>query len=262
MNKYSVIILMAFGVLSIFADAKHVLRATTVAERKAQKQAMLIQRLKEEGGEIIKPGTMKGSILFANAQNIVDQFEIEETRDYLWDLLNFKINVEKHDKVLPQTAVAALEKTKANLALFIVEDPSLPILILAPEEKWAIINVTRLAEGAKSPVYTVMRLKKEIVRAFVYLCGGACSSYPDSMMGAVSKPSDLDRFAKVDLPIDVLMRFNNYLRRLGVTPAERVSYLLALDEPWCPPPENGYQKAVKAKWEAERAKDMKPVTGK
>ena len=254
MKKIFVLLILSVAAGVLFADAKKTKKTLTIAERKAQKAALHLQRLKDDGGEIIRPGTMKGTILIANAQSLVDQFEVEEARDYLWDTLNFNIKVEKHEKVTPETAVVALEKSKANLALFIIEDSALPTLLVAPEEKWAIINASKLAAGAKTPMYTIMRLKKEIVRGFVYLCGGASSSYPGSMMGAVSKPSDLDRFAKIDLPIDVLMRFNIYLRKFGVTPAERVPYLFALDEPWCPPPADEYQKAVKSRWEAERAK--------
>jgi len=226
--------------------------ALTLEERKAARAEREQRRLSEDGGEVIRPGTMRGWILFANGQTLVDQFEIEEARDYLWDTLNFNIKVEKSGKVTPATVSAALAKSGANAGVFLTEDPSLPILLVAPEERWAIVNATKIAEGAKTPKYVEMRIKKEVVRAFVYLCGGANSSYGGSLMGAVRKPSDLDRFADIDLPMDVLMRFNSYMKSLGVTPAERTTYLFALDEPWCPPPANDYQKKVKADWDAER----------
>lgn len=236
-----------------FGTVKPPKPAPTLEERKAAKAARELQRLNEDGGEVIRPGTMKGWILIANGQTLVDQFEIEEARDYLWDTLNFNIKVAKSEKVTPQTVTEALAKSGANAAVFITEDPALPILLLAPEERWAIVNATKLAEGAKTPKYTEMRLKKEVVRAFVYLCGGANSSYGGSMMGAVKKPADLDRFAEIELPMDVLMRFNTYMKGIGVTPAERAPYIFALEEPWCPPPANEYQKKIKADWEETQA---------
>ena len=239
--------------LSAFAAVKPLKPAPTIAERKAAKAAAELQRLKDDGGEVIRPGTMKGWILIADAQKLIDPFEIEEMRDYLWDTLNFNIKVQPSEKVTPQTAVAALKKSGAAAALFVVEDADLPALLVAPEDHWAIVNATKLAEGAKTPKYTEMRLKKEIVRGFVYLCGGASSSYDGSMMGALRSIEDLDRFAKIDLPMDVLMRFNNYMRRLGVTPAERTPYIFALDEPWCPEPANEWQQKVKNAWLAEKA---------
>lgn len=237
-----------------FSAVKPPKPAPTLDERKAAKAARELQRLKEDGGEVIRSGTMKGWVLIANGQTLVDQFELEEVRDYLWDTLNFNIKVEKADKVTQQNVTAALAKSGANAAVFITEDPTLPILLLAPEERWAIVNATKLAEGAKTPKYTEMRLKKEVVRAFVYLCGGANSSYSGSMMGAVNKPADLDRFAEIELPMDVLMRFNSYMKGIGVTPAERAPYIFALEETWCPPPANEYQQKIKADWEEAQAK--------
>ena len=181
------LVFAALGVMSTmsFAAVKQPKPAPTLEERKAAKAAREFERLKEDGGEVIRPGTMKGWILIANGQTLVDQFEIEEARDYLWDTLNFNIKVEKSEKVTPQNVTEALAKSGANAAVFITEDAALPILLLAPEERWAIVNATKLAEGAKTPKYTEMRLKKEVVRAFVYLCGGANSSYSGSMMACV-----------------------------------------------------------------------------
>ena len=239
--------------------------APTLEERKAARAERERRRLQEDGGEVIRPGTMRGWVLFANGQTLVDQFEVEEARDYLWDTLNFNIKVEKSGRVTPATAAAELARSGANAGVFLTEDPSLPILLVAPEERWAIVNATKLAEGAKTPRYVEMRVKKEVVRAFVHLCGGAGSSYGGSLTGAVRKASDLDRFAEIDLPMDVLMRFNPYMKAIGVTPAERTAYLFALDEPWCPPPANEWQERTKRKWEAdkaaaEKARPQKPAS--
>lgn len=246
--------LAALCVCASVASVKPPKPAPTLEERKAARAEREQRRLREDGGEVIRPGTMRGWVLFANGQTLVDQFEVEEARDYLWDTLNFNIKVEKSGRVTPATAAEALTRSGANAGVFLTEDPSLPILLVAPEERWAIVNATKLAEGAKTPKYVEMRIKKEVVRAFVYLCGGASSSYGGSLMGVVRKASDLDRFAEIDLPMDVLMRFNPYMKTLGVTPAERTAYLFALDEPWCPPPANDYQRKVKADWEEERAR--------
>ena len=246
--------LAALCVCASVASVKPPKPVPTLEERKAARAEREQRRLREDGGEVIRPGTMRGWVLFANGQTLVDQFEVEEARDYLWDTLNFNIKVEKSGRVTPATAAEALTRSGANAGVFLTEDPSLPILLVAPEERWAIVNATKLAEGAKTPKYVEMRIKKEVVRAFVYLCGGASSSYGGSLMGVVRKASDLDRFAEIDLPMDVLMRFNPYMKTLGVTPAERTAYLFALDEPWCPPPANDYQRKVKADWEEERAR--------
>ena len=51
--------------LSAFAAVKPLKPAPTIAERKAAKAAAELQRLKDDGGEVIRPGTMKGWIPFS-----------------------------------------------------------------------------------------------------------------------------------------------------------------------------------------------------
>lgn len=258
MNKLVVFTCVCAATLAAFSEIKPPKPAPTIAERKAARAALLEKRLKEEGGDVIRPGTMKGWILIADAQSKVDPYILQEVRDLLWDTLNFDIRVVKSEKVDVATAPAALAKSGANAAIFVVEDPALPMILSAPEDRWGIMNITPLLKDAKTQKYVEMRTTKELLRAFACVCGGFSSAYSaNTVVGPIRKPADLDGFARLDYPMDVLMRFNHYLKRFGVTPAERAPYDQVVFEDWCPPPANEYQKRIKAQWEADQQRVAK-----
>jgi len=200
--------------------------------------------VEQDGGEVIKPGPMKGSIQIGNAQKTVNTESLEEIRGMLWKRLGFKINLDTVNPVTLDNVNSALKKSGAAAGIYLVEDKTLPVLLVSPEEHWSIVNVSRLAEGAPTPKYTEMRVKKELVRAFVYTCGGADATRGHQMMNAIRKVDDLDAIAMVDLPLDILMRFNGYMRKLGVTSARRMSYEEACMEGWAPQPTNEVQKTI------------------
>ena len=57
--------------------------------------------------------------------------------------------------------------------------------------------------------------------------------------------------------MDVVQRFWDYMKPLGVLPAQRATYMKACQEGWAPPPTNDVQKAV---WEKVHAIPDKPIT--
>ena len=254
-RRMSLCVVAVLSAASLVAAVKAP-KPKTVAERRAEKAAEAAKRMQEDGGEAIRPGTMKGHLLIANAQKLVDPFEIEEIRDFLWDQLNFRIEIRESKPVNPTTVVEALRTSGAGCGVFLVEDPSLPILLLAPEDHWAIVNCTRLAEGAKTQKYVDMRVKKELVRAFSLVCSGGSSTHAGSMFGAIKTASDLDGFPAIEIPFDILDRFNHYLKPLGVTPAERMPYASAVYESWCPAPTNKWQKLI---WDQAHTPPTKPI---
>ena len=252
------ITIVAVALLStaLFAAEKVQAKAKTLADRKAEKVAARDKYEREQGGEVIRPGTMKGRLLIANAQKLIDPFEIEEIRDFLWDQLSFKIDVEMSEMVTPETVGATLRKSGAICGVFLVEDKNLPILLMAPEDHWAIVNCSRLAEGAKTSKYIEMRIKKEIVRAFTLVCSGGSSMYPNSMFDAISSASDLDRIGQIEFKMDNLDRFRNHLAPLGATPAIHMSYANAVYEGWAPAPTNAIQRKI---WDEAHAPPSKPI---
>ena len=56
--------------------------------------------------------------------------------------------------------------------------------------------------------------------------------------------------------MDIVQRFWDYMKPLGVLPAQRATYLKACEEGWAPAPTNDVQKAI---WEKVHAMPTEPL---
>ena len=222
-----------------------------IAAQKARIYEMVMRRT---GGKVVKPGSQKGAIVYVNCQKRAAASWLEESARY------FEKEAKFHTEVREGTFDLAAPKPVGNLSIFVVDDEALPSLLVAPESRWAMVNVAPLAKEAK-PVFFEARVKKQLTRAFAYLCGGANSQYPMALTGGVTKPDDLDRFFDPKLPVDVIARFTSYLAPFGVTPAEIQTYRNACRQGWAPAPTNDYQKAIYERMQADKERGpSKPLT--
>ena len=107
----------------------------------------------------------------------------------------------------------AVKKSGGNLAVFIVDSPELPGVLVAPESQWAIVNVARY-EGETQSV----RVGRELARAVVMVGGGFSDGFANSLLGPITDKRQLDGFKSARISFDVAGRMVNYLEPLGVRP--------------------------------------------
>ena len=206
---------------------------------------------KRTGGKIVVPGSRRGEIVVVNAQECAKDEWISDIVGRFGEELRVGISVRRGSFSFPP------QETPGNAALYVVDDASLPSILHAPEQRWAMVNVSGLRAGrGAQPAFFEARVRKELVRGFSLLAGAQTSNYPNSLLGCVTKPSDLDRFADWELPVDIPARFPAYLAGLGVRPEESTTYLAAVQEGWAPAPTNAYQRAV---WERVRKIPSEPM---
>jgi len=207
---------------------------------------------KRNGPMLSVPGEAQGKIVFVNAAaSRVPAKWLEGHATALRAATKFSIEVTEGAFDL------AAPKLVGNASLFVVDDAALPTLLLAPESAWCVLNVAPLAKGAgEKPQFFEARVKKELTRAFALLAGAQTSNYPNSLMGCITKPEDLDRFVDNVLPVDVPARFPDYVAGYGVKPDKKVSYRKACEEGWAPQPTNDVEKAI---WTEIHAVPQKPM---
>ena len=238
---------MAAVALAGASFGKEVVSPEELAARKAERQAEFDKRT---GGRIVKPGTQQGEVVYANCQSRIPKAWIDESIAYFSKETRFKISY--RDKT---TFNLANPKIEGDATLFIVDDASLPAILVAPENRWAFVNVAPIA-NERRPAFFEARAKKELSRGFAYLCGAANSQYPQALTRGIARQSDLDKNVDFGLPVDVLQRFRGYMETLGVRPAQVTTYQKACREGWAPPPTNEFQKAV---WERVHALPANPM---
>jgi hypothetical protein len=147
--------------------------------------------------------------------------------------------------------VAALKGTNVASIIVLVDRLGEPMLLVAPEERWAVVNVAAL-EGSGATVEVLnARVQKEVWRAFGYLMGAANSSFPGCVMRTVNKPEDLDLLKMNKLSPEPLMKIMSQATAMGITLPKFTSYRKACEDGWAPMPTNSIQKAI---WEEVKAK--------
>lgn len=219
----------------------------TPADR-ARLQAAIYKRT---GGKVKKPGVQRGKLVYVNAQKRAPQEWLVDNAKTFADHTRIEIQVAEGSFEFPNPKIIG------EGSLFVIDDPKLPSLLHAPESRWVMVNVAPLAKGAgEKPAYFAARVQKELTRGFSLLAGTQTSNYPDSLLGCVTKPEDLDHFADCRLPVDILQRFAPYIAGYGVTPYTLVTYRKACEEGWAPAPTNDVQKTI---WEKVHALPSEPI---
>ena len=198
------------------------------------------------GGKVEKAGSQKGRILIVDESVDGKGLAINEVINSLTS--QFKYNIESLREVggetTPLDASKKLKEKNANIAIFVVDnDKSDDILIVAPENGWAILNVAALNKGAKNDAFRSNRFKRELARAYNSVCGAMNSNFAGSLMGTVTNVEDIDRLGDA-YPMDVVQRVKESLEKRGVTPKIISTYRNACKQGWAPAPTNDVQKAI------------------
>ena len=196
---------------------------------------------RETGGRLRTLYPRTKSVYYVNAQKRVGAKVVEEAREKMEQVLRTPIG--------STNGVFALQSPRiyGALSLYVIDDESLPMSLVAPEGRWAFVNVAPLAQGrGEKPAFLEARVKKEMARIGCLILGGISSTYRENLLGFVGSPEGLDKFTDDTLPVDGPLRCGRYLLSLGVKPYRDVTYKKACQEGWAPQPTNDVQKAI---WE-------------
>lgn len=221
-------------------------------QQEAKTRKPVAERL---GGRVVKPGSQKGKIAIINTQSKVDGTNFVAVAQSISN--DTKLNV-VCETAETGDATALKNAAKANFVVIVVDDDKTPAMLVAPEDGWAVVNVSKMDRGLRTDAakakFFVGRCRKEVVRAFSLLCGGGISQYPGNVMNA-AKLEAIDRFDE-KIPQDKVDAYKTYLAEYGVTPAIETVYVKALREGWAPEPKTDAQKVL---WEQYHSKPTEPM---
>ena len=201
----------------------------TADEKARRNEAVRLRTLVETGGEMCYPGTPKGTIRYINLQSRVPAADLQRAVKAFGNLMDYDVQIVNAD-------------CPASMKIKIVDDPAAPVLLTAPEDKWAQVNVAKLGDAKTKPAFLAARTRKEMLRAFAFLAAGSQSEMP--LCRPLKDVADLDQFAERGFTVDIIMRSKNYLELMGVTPRERSNYRAVISAGYDVAPTNDYQKAI------------------
>lgn len=214
----------------------------TPQQREERVRLIRLQELITEGGEMPFPGTPRGTIRFINLQKKVPTADLQKFLSYFDSMLNYDMKIVEQD-------------CDATLKIKIIDDPSAPVMLVAPEDRWAQVNVAKLGGEGVKPTYLAARTRKELMRTFAFLTAGSSNKAP--LFASLRNTKHLDKIVENGFPVDIIMRTREYLESMNVVPLEMASYKSVLLNGYDVAPTNDYQRAI-----YKEVKDSMPLTKK
>lgn len=217
--------------------------------------------LRSTGGMILGRGSFRGKIALVDVQKECPEKEWRTLAEELVGITSYNAVYTKGSAELSKVPAlklgeAALKESGANLAVVLTASAELPPMLVAPEARWAIVNVDALKkdlpDGKLRDVMFNARCRKEAMRAYSIVCGGSGSQYQGTIVNA-STPEELDKLDET-IPLDNILAYGKYLAKLGVTKRTMVTYRQAYRQGWAPAPTNDYQRECISRIEASKKK--------
>jgi len=186
------------------------------------------------------------ALLFLNAQTRVPASVIDEPVEQIGKILRLSaIRKDALDAAEPiKVALVALQDKDVAAVVVVGDTAGYPSLLIAPESRWALVNVAALDGKGVSAETLADRTNKEVWRAFGYLMGAAHSNFEGCLMKPVLTPVDLDALKGKCLSPEPLGKIMAHVQKLGMKPRRMTTYRKAVEEGWAPAPTNDLQRAI------------------
>lgn len=228
--------------------------AARIDESKVNSEAAMKARdarIKQFGGLLKIEG--KGHVTVFNGQKTVTDADIDAAMNTLKRFANgFRLEIKPSAGFQLADAKKRRVEDGAGVCVYVVEDPALPMSLIALEDGWGMVNVAPLKDGDPKPDVFKLRFRKEFIRVSALVFSGAVSQYQVSPLQCVTSPAGLDKVVGDDYAMDSLMGIASYLPKVGVVRDEYMTYLKACQMGLAPQPTNDIQKAVWAKVHDEK----------
>jgi len=216
----------------------------------ASEQSNMLART---GGMIEKP--VEGAlVVLINAQKEIDDTLVSEWVRRMTAITRLPIKVVSEKDVSKtgvELAKKALNEEKTAAVLVLSQVKGQPTILLAPEDKWVIVNISALMPKAKDQKLLEERAQKETWRGLCHLMGTANSTFEPCLMKPVFSMEDLDALKARSISPDPMRKISLTANKMGIQPNVITTYRKACEEGWAPAPTNSNQKAI---WEEVKAK--------
>ena len=206
------------------------------------------------GGIVEKPGVGSGTFLFVDSTKTLTEGMFARDFNMLDRTLKVSPKLVKGEAVTVETATAAMKELKANAAVFVVDKPTLPRLITASEEGWAIVNIGKLKAGEPSKEVLEKRITVEVIRGLAQIFG---SGNAGMSMSPITSLQDIDDLQHPGFPASALKMCQAQMKKLGFEPKVVASYRVACKQGWAPPPKTEAQRII---WKQTHQIPDKPIT--
>ena len=224
---------------------------------RAEFQNMLKETsLSLNGGIIREANSAKGWFVVVDAQKAIAPSNLVMVARELDKAMRIQVKTVVTNGVTLANVGDVIRAAGAAAGVAVIEDPSLPAFLTAPECGWTLVNVTALAADKPDAATLASRVRKEALRGYAFVTGAPYMSRGDFLMRDVRNLADIDRIPKETFGLEVMGHSLKVSERYGITPWRQASYKKACKEGWAPAPTNDYQKAI---WNEIHALPSNPI---
>ena len=241
-NKILVVVFCAMG-LSLMAVPRS--PSSLSPERKAELMAKAKAKLYERtGGYLVRALKDPRVIAFVVEKDAADVATLEKVASVVRDAFGLEV------------VIGATRPANAGVVIDFKNTDYPATFVVAPENGYGMLNVSKLKADNPSEETFKKRLQKEAWRTFVYALGGGNDNQPKCIMKPIATLKELDELeALCPCPMSSGSILSG-AARFGVQPRSRVTYRTACEEGWAPAPTNDIQKAI---WEKVHSVPDKPI---
>lgn len=230
-----------------------------IAARRSGKRERM---LRKTGGFILRVPETAGFFNVINAQRKVPATTLEPFVRDMGRFTSTIVRLVELDKAITLTnATEVLKKSGAGGCVFIVDEPTFPISLVAQEAKWGFVNVAALSGAGVDEKILSLRTAREAWRVFALVTGAGDTSMGHCLLKPVFAPDDLDNINANSISPEPLLVMTEHMKAMGVNQVTRCTYLEACREGWAPAPTNEYQRAIWEKVKADKERGpTNPIT--
>jgi hypothetical protein len=196
-------------------------------------------------GGVIQSVSGGPSIKILNTQKRVSMSAFLGISDQIQRLMRLSCKASDTPSKEPvAAALKALSDTNTAAVIVIGDSHGYPALLVAPESRWALVNIAALGGDGVTPEKLNERAQKEVWRAFGYVMGASNSNFEHCLLKPVFSSADLDALPGKHLGPEPLNKISQQAQKLGMSPLRVSTYRKAVEEGWAPAPTNDFQRAI------------------
>lgn len=210
-----------------------------------EEMAEMRRKMYERTGGFVPMPAQGPVVMYINAQKIFAREIVEKYVKELHGVTQFPNEIKDADAPDPMKAArdVVADTNAVAFAVVICDDENLPSLLFAPEERWGILNVAKLA-GEKKPEGEPLnqRLQRQIWRVTTWTMGGGTSQIKSAMTPVYSS-DELDGIGIATAPDQLnSVQMNGQTR--GIQRQGMTTYRKAVELGIAPEPKDDVQKKI------------------
>lgn len=244
-------VICSMSAISLFGDVD----ASNVTRRK-DPEGFRRKVLERTGGRVRKENSGQGKFVYVNAQSLIEETLLKIPAKQLGAAFRLDISVAKGTATTLADVPNAIATCNAAAGIVLLENDDMPTMLVAPEARYAIVNVKALAKDNPPSNILMTRVHREMYRAFGYLCGAADAITEGCVMRPVSTLKDIDSLQSPMLSAEFNDRIYKHMLTWGIQPYVVATYRKACEDGWAPPPKDDIQQKI---WDEIHAIPANPM---